>query len=282
MNKDQSMKTKHNKKRNTAFLFEALVIELTKTIVSQDARTKKVLTKILKEHFSADKPLAKELECYKALCEEEGLDTYTAEKMIHRARSAYEKISQNTIFQEQSTVISKINKMVGSRVFNNFVPQYKSFATIAQIFSDKTSVAQKVIMEQQIVDSLSSKATPTPEMKNIDGLVVTKFVQNFNDKYAELLPEQRDLLNKYILALGDNKADFQVALMGELKRLHEEVENSLGTPEVQGDNQMIENTKKVLEQIRSFNVSTIAQEQIKKVLKIQKLVREYSSNASED
>ena len=282
MTKDQPMKMKHNKKRNTAFLFEALVVELTRSIVSQDSKTKKVLTNIIKEHFSADQPLAKELECYKALSEEEGLDTYTAEKMIHRARNAYEKLSQSEIFQEQSAVISKINKMVGSQVFNNFVPQYKTFATIAQIFNEKTSLAQKVLMEKQIVRSLSDKTTPEPEMKSIDGLVVTKFVENFNNKYADLLPEQRELLNKYILALGDNKADFQVALMSELTRLHEEVEKSLTIPEVQSDSQMVESTKKVLDQIMSFDVATVAQEQIKKVLKIQKLVREYSSDATEN
>ncbi len=34
-------KTKHNKKRNTAFLYEALVREMTKAVVSQDKKRKK-------------------------------------------------------------------------------------------------------------------------------------------------------------------------------------------------------------------------------------------------
>ena len=57
------MKTKHNKKRNTAFLFESLVRELTKSIVfSKPEKTKKIKN-IIKEHFSKGSALARELEC---------------------------------------------------------------------------------------------------------------------------------------------------------------------------------------------------------------------------
>ncbi len=36
------MKLKHNKKRNTAFLYEALVKELTKAVVNKEYRKKKM------------------------------------------------------------------------------------------------------------------------------------------------------------------------------------------------------------------------------------------------
>ena len=41
------MKTKHNKKRNTAFVFEALVREATKAIVAKDATRKNKTLSIL-------------------------------------------------------------------------------------------------------------------------------------------------------------------------------------------------------------------------------------------
>ena len=51
------MKFKHNKKRNTAFLFEALVKELTKSIIENDQTKKKTTLSIIKEHFGKDSVL---------------------------------------------------------------------------------------------------------------------------------------------------------------------------------------------------------------------------------
>ena len=42
------MKVKHNKKRNTAFLYEALVRELTKAVVEQNVTRSQKIKKILK------------------------------------------------------------------------------------------------------------------------------------------------------------------------------------------------------------------------------------------
>ena len=46
------MKLKHNKKRNTAFLYESLVKELTKAVVKNDTKRRSALVSIIKEHFS--------------------------------------------------------------------------------------------------------------------------------------------------------------------------------------------------------------------------------------
>ena len=47
----QKLKLKHNKKRNTAFLFESLTKELTKAIVNKDEKTKQIILSVIKEHF---------------------------------------------------------------------------------------------------------------------------------------------------------------------------------------------------------------------------------------
>ena len=55
------MKLSHNKKRNTAFLYESLVAELTKTALTQDIKTQDEIVSILKEFFHKSKPLHAEL-----------------------------------------------------------------------------------------------------------------------------------------------------------------------------------------------------------------------------
>jgi len=274
------MKTKHNKKRNTAFLYEVLSRQLTKTIVFEGSKEKKRVLNLIQEFFKRGTVLAEELSLYTTLTEEASLDSYTAEKMIHRCKEKYSQLDKGKIFEKQSQLISQINKTLGSAVFSTFIPQYKSFATIAQIFNDSTPVKHKVLMEQQVLDTLSSGENGgTPKkLLPVDSLVIKKFTENFNKKYSHLLPEQRALLGKYILSIGDNIVDFQVALREELKRLYTNIEESLALPEVAADEEMINNTRELLAEMGRINVVDITESQIKKVLKIQNLVREYEKN----
>ena len=63
------MKLKHNKKRNTAFLFEVLVRELTKSVIQKKSDYGVKISRIVKEHFGKGTLLNKELEIYKSLQE---------------------------------------------------------------------------------------------------------------------------------------------------------------------------------------------------------------------
>jgi hypothetical protein len=47
---------KHNKKRNTAFLYQALVKEMTKAALQSDNDSKNKISSILKEHFNTTFP----------------------------------------------------------------------------------------------------------------------------------------------------------------------------------------------------------------------------------
>jgi hypothetical protein len=133
-------------------------------------------------------------------------------------------------------------------------------------------------MEQQVLGTLSAEDTKPETMQPVDSLVLRTFSENFNKKYSHLLPEQRQLLGKYILAIGDNIVDFQLALKEELQRLYKTVKSSLDLPEVATDETMVENTNKLLAQMSEINVAEITESQLKKVLKMQNLVREYSKD----
>ena len=81
------MRHRHNKKRNTAFLFEAAIRELTKSIVAKDHEKRKKILKILKEHFGKGTLLFKENELYKTLEAGQELDPRMAEKMLSKKSS---------------------------------------------------------------------------------------------------------------------------------------------------------------------------------------------------
>ena len=67
------MKSRHNKKRNTAFVFEALAREATTAIINGDKEKKQKAVSIVRKHFSGDSLLKKDLECYRSLYENQNL-----------------------------------------------------------------------------------------------------------------------------------------------------------------------------------------------------------------
>jgi len=275
-------KTKHNKKRNTAFLYEALVREMTKAVVSQDKKRKNNIIDILKESFSSNKILGQELRLYQTILESTDLDSITAEKLLYKIREAYATLDVQEIYDAQSSVINRINKEIGSAVYNNFVPNYKSIATVSQLFGADSSAAgikKGVILEQNILETLTSDATKEPEteMKPIDNIVFKTFTSKFNEAYGEgLLSEQKELLNRYILSFSSD-TDMKIYLNEELGRLHVALQKALNTDEVKSDGTMTESTNSVINMIEEFRNTPVDKNLVEKVLKIQNLVHEISA-----
>jgi len=277
------MKKRHNKKRNTALIYEALLVEMTKAIVHSNSNKRSNILDIFRTHFQPDGILGKELQCYRAIMESSGLDQYTAEKIIFRAKAQHDSLNKDEIFTEQSKVIKKVNQNISPGAFSNFIPNYKTFATLAQIFSEKTPLKQRVLMEQKVINTLCASTEPSEDrMAPVDSLVVSKFSDKYNEQYASLLPEQKKLLSKYILGVGINDVDFRITLAEELHRLSKEVQNSLNLKEVRSDAAMCKATKKVLQEIEKINVPTVGTKELKKILKIQTLVNEYHTDAPQD
>ena len=163
-------------------------------------------------------------------------------------------------------------------VYNNFVPNYRSYATIAQVFSKKTPVKQKVLMERQLLQTMTAPAKEKKDLKPVDTLVLKTFASSFNDKYDTLLPEQKTLLNRFMTLNENSRADFSVYLLEELKRLEQAVTESLEMQDVKNDALMHEATMKVIKKIQSINLASISESSLMTVMKIQNLVREYSND----
>ena len=173
------MSKRHNKKRNTAFLYEILVRELTKNIVRKNNERKSVTLSILKEHFKKGEVLQKELQLYKDTLSTEGLDPHTAEKYIYETRAAHQRLNKEEIFKEQSLVVSKINKFLSKSVFSNFVPNYKDLATLSQLFDDDVTVKDRVLLEKKIIEDVISVSEKKEEMRPISSLAYKTFIKKF-------------------------------------------------------------------------------------------------------
>ena len=275
------MKLKHNKKRNTAFVYEALVREMTKAVVKKDDKRRILIIKIMKEHFVNDGILAKELQLYKALEETKGLDIYTAERLIKEARIDYYKLNKDDIFESQTRLINIINKNLTSEVFSNFVPNYKNLATIAQVFGDDVATKERVLLERKLLGDMVRKEGAPAKSKNmphIDGLVYKTFVKKFNEKYdKELLPEQKQLLNHFLTSFTNNGVEFKMFLSEEVGRLKNSIASALSKESSDLDNDMRGKTELVLEKLEEFKKTKIDESMVRGVLKIQSLASEVLS-----
>tara|TARA_A100001515_G_scaffold69679_1_gene55397 strand:- start:707 stop:1534 length:828 start_codon:yes stop_codon:yes gene_type:complete len=274
------MKLRHNKKRNTAFLYETLVKELTKSVVNNNLKRKDTVLSILKEHFSKNSILGKELQLYKDVIGSKGLDFHTAEKILYESKMVYWTGFKNEkVYDEQSEVISKVNKDLSKSVFSNFVPNYKDLATLAQIFNDDLSVKRRVMLEKQILGNMISKEEEVKEkMKPIDKLTFKTFANKFNSMYGELQEEQRRLLTQYIFSFSDDGLSLKVHLNEEIGRLKKIVKDSLEMEEVKSDNVMVDTTKKVIALMEEYKGRDVDETMIQQVLKIQGLVKEIQSD----
>ena len=104
------MRLKHNKKRNTAFLYEVLVKELTDAIVDKDARRKNFVSSLIKEAFGSSTILGKELEYYRTLIETTDLELYLAEKLLQETKLAHSLLDSKKVFNTQTKLIRLIKR----------------------------------------------------------------------------------------------------------------------------------------------------------------------------
>jgi len=269
-------KTRHNKKRNTAFLYEALVRELTKCIVAKDQERRGIIVSLVREHFAKGTLLRKELELYKALYETNSLETYMCEKLIYEVKRSHNELDKGEIFKEQTELINKINKMLSKNVFTNFVPNYKDLATISQILNPDVSVKHRVLLENTLVQSLSLVPEGNvEEMAPMDNLVYKTFVKNFNEQYSGKLSEaQKEVLNRYIASFHDDGVELKVFLNEELGRLKSKISESMKDEEISNDNLLLRKSDKVLSILEGYANREVDEAMIKDILKIQTLVEE--------
>lgn len=275
------MKFKHNKKRNTAFLFEALIKEMAKAVVENKEERQGKIARIIKRHFQKRGVLYKDLQTYKTILNLKEAEETFAKRILNEVRRTKDGISREKVFAEQSKLIKKINVELGQDVYANFVPNYKTMASIAQLFSDNVPAEEKILLEDKILEEMTRAELKTEKeiMEHIDSIAYKTFTNKFNKTYAgKLHEEQQKVVSRYIFSVSDNGTSLKTYLNEEIERLRARVNKSLELEEVKSDEQMVEKTQKVLDFLDSLKDTKLDERVIKKIMQIQELVREVENN----
>jgi len=241
-------------------------------IIKESHDTKEKVVAIIKKHFVPGSVLYKDLQNYRSLYENQSLPREIAEKIVKEAKLASRLLDTEGLFLSQSDLIADVNKELTPAVFNNFVPNYKTLASIAQMFSDKPSPKSTVILESSIIENMMLSENKQETMEPIDNIIMTSFVKRFNEKYKDgLLENQKALLNHYITSFVDNGVQLKTFLNTEITSLSDIIS---------ADKELSAKTSKVIEKLDSYRTSGIEENIVFSILKTQALVKEIISDGN--
>jgi hypothetical protein len=208
-------KIKHSKFKNTGFIFELLVRQITSEIMSSD---NSVAEKILKENFNSKKELSRELKLYQYLINEKYNSESKAEQFINTICEARKRLDENKLTKEKYNLIKQLKETYDIDEFiKSPVSNYKTLASIYKIFevssteeqydptdivSSRFTIAENIINTSiQNKDSKIKNAVLEEYKRQDEDLraISYKFlVENFNKKYKNLTSDQKGLLREYI------------------------------------------------------------------------------------
>jgi len=261
---------KHNKKRNTAFLYECLIKEMTKAVVRGELQKKQQVVETLKRYFSKGTPLYNDLQLYKQLMEPQKLEESLGLRYMKEVKEDWESLDRKEIFNEQTSLIKEFNENL-PEAFGNFIPNYKSIATVGQYFNSNGLKAKtRLLIEEKVKGLVISypRAIKEDKMKTLDNLTYNTFVSKFNDTYKEtLLKEQRELLTNFITSFSDNGLGLKMFMNEELGRLKEECDTL-------SEGKWADKIRLVKQRLEEFKNKPLTEEVVKDVFHIQQLLSE--------
>jgi hypothetical protein len=208
-------KIKHSKFKNTGFIFELLVRQITAEVMSS---SKSIAEKLLKEHFNSKQELSKELKLYQYLINEKYNSESKAEQFINTILEARKKIDEKKLTKEKYNLIKEIKETYNLEQFiKSPISNYKTLASIYKIFEtvitdtqyEPTDIvsARFTIAENIINSSIQNKDVKIKDAvleeyrKQDDDLRAVSYkllVESFNNKYSNLTNDQKGLLREYI------------------------------------------------------------------------------------
>jgi hypothetical protein len=208
-------KIKHSKFKNTGFIFELLVRQITSEIMSAN---KSVAERILKEHFNSKKELSKELKLYQYLINEKYNSESKAEKFIDTILEARKRLDETKLAREKYNLVKEIKDTYNLEEFiKSPISNYKTLASIYKIFEvastneqyDPTDIVSSrfTITESIINSSIQNKDIKLKDLvmeeykkqdEDLRAVSYKLLVESFNNKYKNLTNEQKGLLREYI------------------------------------------------------------------------------------
>lgn len=288
-------KIKHSKYKNSAFLFELLVRQITSDIL---ADRKSLAKSILKDSFNIKAELGKEYKLYNLLLSEKYKTEYRADKFVDTIIDSRKKLNENKLKREKYNLIKEIKENFDIDVFFNYpVLKYKEMASVYALFeghcNDKfmpsdsfryrTTIVENMLLDNKsslILDNNKLLEIYKKESKDLRILSYNILVNKFNEKYKDLNDKQKNILKEYIQNLTDNKK-LKSFIVKESKNIIKSIEHLKEAIDDNITNIKLSETINQLKKLEGKPENKIKENHITAVLIAHELVKELQSKAGE-
>jgi len=238
------MKIKHSKYRNTGLIFELLVKQIAvDTLNNEDSKA----VQILKKYFTGKSVLGKEYKLYEFISKNNKLNQTKAEAVLSTITEVSRKLSQDALKTQKYNLISDIKESYNiEEFFGMEVANYKSLAALYCLLEAQNSnslvdpqflVNNKVTILEHLTSNPQTKEDVKDSLiedyskydKDLKMLTFKILLEKFNDKYKDLLPEQKNILKEFITSVNSNKKLHTLVNteLEKIKSIVEELSNNI-------------------------------------------------------
>lgn len=227
------MQVKHSKYKNTGILFELLVRQITTdTLDGKDSPAKDILKK-----YFVKSELGREYKLYETLLKRTSLTEGKANVVVDTLIESSKTLNRGAIKRQKYNLINEIQKYYDlNEFFNHKLPNYKMFAafyTLTEIANAQNTIDpdqainNKVTILEHLTAAKIAESKVRDEVmgefensdKDVRFLAYKMVLENFNTKYNDLHPRQKEILKEFITSV-DNKPrlkEFYTAKIVEIK-----------------------------------------------------------------
>ena len=231
------MKIKHSKFRNTGLIFELLVKQIAADTLN---RKESPAIDILRKHFTGKTSLVREFKLYEFILKNKGVGQLKAETILSTITEISRKLNRNTLKEQKYSLISDIKKGYDiNEFFSIQVSDYKALASLyclleAQTNNDLIDPNLLVNFRSTLLEHLTTEVQDKEEVKDtlieeyskydkdLKLLTFKILLEKFNDKYKDLLPQQKNILKEFITSVN-SQTRLRTLVNEELSNIKTEV-----------------------------------------------------------
>lgn len=227
------MSRSHNKKRNTALLYEFLVRTISTALVEGNKKKSSAALRILRRHYKPGTQLYKEFRLFNALVKTTVSSDAVSSSIISEAKAAAAAADLTALDREKSLLIRSINHTIRDENFyDQPISEYRMYATIQTLLNEwrKPSgtgdIASMAKYEDQlrawlITEKKAPEHTVSDDTPGESRLLMKVMMKKLNEKYSTALNgDQREIIRSYAFSAAN---DDQTTI----KRKLEEVRDGL-------------------------------------------------------
>jgi hypothetical protein len=249
---------RHNKKRNTALLYEFLIRHVSKCLIESRKDEANKAVAILKKYYKAGS-LREELDLFNHAFHTKVKSAEYASKLLGKVLHEAKRIHTRRLDESKTKLIKEINRTFDANAFfAHKIPNYVMYASLQTLLNNATG--QKKLhesvnclqLEEKLVNFMLSERTSQQSLADslkldpqYNNAVYRIVINKFNEKYAGALNEaQKKLLSKYAVALiSENKKVLSNAIAEELLAVKTKL-SVIADKEIARDKDLV---KKILE-----------------------------------